>query len=132
MNKNRGQAMSIMIKAGKYNKVITLQKRDYDKERKNNTYGALRPIWKNVATVRASVEPLQGREYFSGPFQIGENIVRIRIRYLEGITRKMRIRYGNRLFDIYSVIDSMESHRELQLMFKEGEAYKGGDDDAGY
>ena len=132
MNKNRGQAMSIMIKAGKYNKVSTLQKRDYDKERKNNTYGALRPIWKNVATVRASVEPLQGREYFSGPFQIGENIVRIRIRYLEGITRKMRIRYGNRLFDIYSVIDSMESHRELQLMCKEGEAYKGGDDDAGY
>ena len=131
MNKNRGQAMAIMVKAGKYNKVITLQKRDYDKERKNNTYGALRPIWKNVATVRASVEPLQGREYFSGPFQIGENIVRIRIRYLEGITRKMRIRYGNRLFDIYSVIDSMESHRELQLMCKEGEAYKGGDD-AGY
>ena len=132
MNKNRGQAMSIMIKAGKYNKVIILQERDYDKERKNNTHGVLRPIWKNVATVRASVEPLQGREYFSGPFQIGENIVRIRIRYLEGITRKMRIKYGNRLFDIYSVIDSMESHRELQLMCKEGEAYKGGDDDARY
>ena len=82
--------------------------------------------------MRASVEPLQGREYFSGPFQIGENIVRIRIRYLEGITRKMRIRYGNRLFDIYSVIDGMESHRELQLMCKEGEAYNGGDDDARY
>lgn len=124
--------MAIMIKAGKYNKVITVQKRDYDKERKNNTYGNSRPIWKNVATVRASVEPLQGREYFSGPFQIGENIVRIRIRYLEGITRKMRIRYGNRLFDIYSVIDGMESHRELQLMCKEGEAYNGGDDDARY
>ncbi|WP_314185592.1 phage head closure protein [Aggregatibacter kilianii] len=124
--------MAIMIKAGKYNKVITLQKRDYDKERNNTSYGTSKPIWKNVATVRASVEPLQGREYFSGPFQIGENIVRIRIRYLEGITRKMRIRYGNRLFDIYSVIDSMESHRELQLMCKEGEAYKGGDDDAGY
>lgn len=124
--------MAIMIKAGKYNKVITVQKRDYDKERKNNTYGNSRPIWKNVATVRASVEPLQGREYFSGPFQIGENIIRIRIRYLEGITRKMRIRYGNRLFDIYSVIDGMESHRELQLMCKEGEAYNGGDDDARY
>lgn len=124
--------MAIMIKAGKYNKVITVQKRDYDKERKNNTYGNSRPIWKNVATVRASVEPLQGREYFSGPFQIGENIIRIRIRYLEGITRKMRIRYGNRLFDIYSVIDGMESHRELKLMCKEGEAYNGGDDDARY
>lgn len=123
MNKNRGQTMAIMIKAGKYNKVISIQKRDYDKERNNTPYGNSRPIWKNVATVRASVEPLQGREYFSGPFQMGENIIRVRIRYLEGITNKMRIKYGKRLFDIYSVIDSMESHRELQLMCKEGEAY---------
>ena len=73
--------------------------------------------------MRASVEPLQGREYFSGPFQMGKSIIRIRIRYIEGITNKMRIKYGKRLFDIYSVIDSMESHRELQLMCKEGEAY---------
>ena len=114
--------MAIMVKAGKYNKVISIQKRDYDKER-NNTYGNSRPIWKNVTTVRASVEPLQGREYFSGPFQMGENIIRVRIRYLDGITNNMRIKYGKRLFDIYSVIDSMESHRELQLMCKEGEAY---------
>ena len=119
--------MPRMIRAGKYNKVITLQKRDYDKERKSG-YGSSRPFWKKFAEVRASVEPLQGREYFSGPFQMGENIVRVRIHYIEGVTRKMRIRYGNRVFDIYSVIDSMESHRELQLMCKEGEAYKGGDD----
>ena len=119
--------MPRMIRAGKYNKVITLQKRDYDKERKSG-YGSSRPFWKKFAEVRASVEPLQGREYFSGPFQMGENIVRVRIRYIEGVTRKMHIRYGNRVFDIYSVIDSMESHRELQLMCKEGEAYKGGDD----
>lgn len=115
--------MAIMIKAGKYNKVISIQKRDYDKERNSTPYGNSIPIWKNVTTVRASVEPLQGREYFSGPFQMGENIIRVRIRYLEGITNKMRIKYGKRLFDIYSVIDSMESHRELQLMCKEGEAY---------
>ena len=115
--------MEIMIKAGKYNKAITLQERNYKRERENNQYGENKPVWKNVATVRASVEPLQGREYFSGPFQMGENIIRIRIRYLEGVTRNMRVKYGKRLFDIYSVIDSMESHRELQLMCKEGEAY---------
>lgn len=123
MNKNRGQAMAIMIKAGKYNKAITLQERNYKRERENNQYGENKPVWKNVVTVRASVEPLQGREYFSGPFQMGENIIRIRIRYLEGVTRNMRVKYGNRLFDIYSVIDSMEAHRELQLMCKEGEAH---------
>lgn len=123
--------MPRMIRAGKYNKSVILQRRDYEKERKSG-YGSSRPFWKKFAEVRASVEPLQGREYFSGPFQMGENIVRVRIRYIEGVTRKMRIKYGNRVFDIYSVIDSMESHRELQLMCKEGEAYKGGDDYVGY
>jgi len=108
-----------MIKAGKYNKVISLQKQVSEQ----NDYGGIVSKWKTVANIRAAVEPLQGREYFSGPFQMGENIVRVRIRYIEGVTRKMRIRYGNRVFDIYSVIDSMESHRELQLMCKEGEAY---------
>lgn len=123
--------MPRMIRAGKYNKSVILQRRDYEKERKSG-YGSSRPFWKKFAEVRASVEPLQGREYFSGPFQMGENIVRVRIRYIEGVTRKMRIKYGNRVFDIYSVIDSIESHRELQLMCKEGEAYKGGDDYVGY
>lgn len=115
--------MARMIRAGIYNKVITIQERNYKKERENNTYGVSTPIWKNVVEVRASIEPLQGREYFSGPFQMGENIIRIRIRYQEGITNKMRVKYGKRLFDIYSVIDSKESHRELQLMCKEGEAH---------
>lgn len=123
--------MPRMIRAGKYNKSVILQRRDYEKERKSG-YGSSRPFWKKFTEVRASVEPLQGREYFSGPFQMGENIVRVRIRYIDGVTRKMRIKYGNRVFDIYSVIDSMESHRELQLMCKEGEAYKGGDDYVGY
>lgn len=115
--------MGRMIKAGKYSKVVTIQKRDYKREQAANQYGENKAVWRNVATVRASVEPLQGREYFSGPFQMGENIIRIRIRYLEGITNKMRVKYGNRLLAIYSVIDSMEAHRELQLMCKEGEAH---------
>lgn len=116
--------MARMIRAGRYNKVIKLQKRDYKREKSTDTYGARTPIWRNVAEVRASVEPLQGREYFSGPFQMGENIIRIRIRYMEGVTRQMRVKYENRIFDVYSVIDSFEQHKELQLMCKEGEAHE--------
>ncbi|HEP1082225.1 TPA: phage head closure protein [Pasteurella multocida] len=119
--------MARMIRAGRYNKVITLQKRNYEKEkeRESDTYGHHNPYWEDVATVRASIEPLQGREYFSGPFQLGENITRIRIRYMPEVTRNMRIKYGDKYFDISSVIDSKEEHRELQLMCKDGEAYGG-------
>nr|DAY00159.1 MAG TPA: Putative head tail adaptor [Caudoviricetes sp.] len=114
--------MSRMIKAAKFDKQITIQKRDYSREQQNGNYKG-QEIWRNVATVRASIEPIQGREYFSGPFQMGENIIRVRIRYREGITNKMRLKYGKRVLDIYSVIDSREEHKELQLMCKEGEAY---------
>ncbi|WP_439259309.1 phage head closure protein [Lonepinella sp. BR2930] len=115
--------MARMIKAGKYNKVITLQNRNYAKEKESGHSSGYNPIWEDFATVRASVEPIQGREYFSGPFQMGENIIRVRIRYIDNVDRKMRIKYGDRLLSIYSVIDSKDEHRELQLMCKEGEAY---------
>ncbi|WP_439295242.1 phage head closure protein [Lonepinella sp. BR2882] len=111
--------MARMIKAGKYNKVITLQ----EQKQVMTDYGAVNIEWVDFKTVRASVEPIQGREYFSGPFQMGENIIRVRIRYIDNVDRKMRIKYGDRLLSIYSVIDSKDEHRELQLMCKEGEAY---------
>lgn len=115
--------MARMVKAGIYDKVITLQRQAISK----NSYGGTLKEWVDVKTIRASVEPLQGREYFSGPFQMGENIVRVRIRYQPDLVvdRKMRVKYGSKLFDIYSVIDSKEQHQELQLMCKEGEAHNG-------
>ena len=49
----------------------------------------------------------------------------MRIRYQPDllIDRKMRLKYGERILSIYSVIDSREQHKEIQLMCKEGEAY---------
>jgi len=44
---------------------------------------------------------------------------KISIRYLAGITPKMRVKHGNRIFDIVSMINPEERNRELQLMVKE-------------
>ncbi|RDE99659.1 phage head closure protein [Haemophilus parahaemolyticus] len=108
--------MARMIKAGKFDKVVEVQKLSIQGNGRD---------WQTLKQVRASVEPLQGREYFSGPFQLGENITRVRIRYQPDllIDRKMRLKYGERILSIYSVIDSREQHKEIQLMCKEGEAY---------
>lgn len=115
MNKNRGQAMAVMLKAGKYNKVIGLQKQVNEQ----NDYGGIVSKWRTISNVRAAVEPLQGREFFSGAVPLGENIVRIRIRYGVEVNRTMRVKYGTRLLEITNIIDSKESHRELQLICKE-------------
>ncbi|WGE79909.1 phage head closure protein [Actinobacillus equuli] len=114
--------MARMVRAGKFDKVIELQK----PISKKSDYGSPIREWQTVKQIRASIEPLQGREYFSGPFQMGENITRVRIRYQPDlpINRKMRVKYGEQILDIYSVIDSKERHEEIQLMCKEGEAYE--------
>lgn len=119
----KGEMMARMVRAGKFDKVITIQKAVVG----SNNFGSVKREWQDVKTIRASIEPLQGREYFSGPFQLGENITRIRIRYQPDlqIDRKMRIKYGNKLFDVYSVIDGKERHEEIQIMCKEGDAHNG-------
>lgn len=45
--------------------------------------------------------------------------MRIRIRYGTNVDNTMRVKYGNRHLEITSIIDSKESHRELQLICKE-------------
>ncbi len=44
---------------------------------------------------------------------------RITLRYMSGITPKMRVNYNSRIFDILSVINVGERNRELQLMCRE-------------
>lgn len=75
--------------------------------------------WQDVCTVWAAVEPIQGREYILLQNTQSELTARIRIRYRPGIKPAMRVVYGDRIFDIQSVIDPEERHIELQLMCKE-------------
>lgn len=78
-------------------------------------------IWEDfLPKVRASIAPYQGREYFQAQQVQSEASTRILIRYVSGINTSMRIIYGERVFDIISIIDPKEQHRELQLMCKEG------------
>jgi SPP1 family predicted phage head-tail adaptor len=82
-----------------------------------DSFGQLTEVWTTYHTCRASIEPLRGREYFEAQKIGGEQQVRFRIRYRDGITSKMRINYNGRIFNIVSPpIDPRERHRELQIM----------------
>jgi len=85
----------------------------------SNTFGEVEKTWQDIATVWASIEPLRGREYFDSQQINAEVTTRIRIRYRPGIKPKMRVVYGERIFDIQSVIDVEERHKEIHLMCKE-------------
>jgi SPP1 family predicted phage head-tail adaptor len=75
--------------------------------------------WNTVFTVWGSVEGLRGREYLAAGALSSEATYRIRIRYRKGVRTNMRILYGERVFEIESVIDINEEHKEIEIMCKE-------------
>ena len=87
-----------------------------------NDYGEAIKTWSDHLTdIRAAIEPINGREYFAQDSRHAEVTTRFRIRYREGITNKMRIRYGTRYYNIVSVILPNERKcAELILMALEG------------
>jgi len=75
--------------------------------------------WQNVVTVWASVEPLTGREYFFSHQIKAEVTHRVRTRYREDITTKMRGKLGERILAIESILDLKEAHKTLEILCRE-------------
>lgn len=94
---------------------VTIQQRSTARD----SYGQPVDDWPDVATVRAAVEPLNGRELMAAQQINSEITLRVTIRFRPGITSAMRIKYGSRTFDILAPLDQEERHIELWLMCKE-------------
>lgn len=73
-----------------------------------------------LATVWASVEPLEGRELLQAR-QIHAEVTHriITNEYVSGVTPKHRVAFGARSFDILSVLNPEERNIHLEIMAKE-------------
>lgn len=106
------------INAGKYRHIITFQRL----AETTNEYGEDIAEWEDVMTTRAGIFPMSGKDYFSAQANVktAEITHKIQLRYLKGIDSEMRIKFGNRLFDIVSPpVNFQEKNLELMLMCKE-------------
>jgi len=103
------------VDIGKMRHEIVIQQKPTTK----NSFGETLNTWDNVCTIWASIEPLQGREYFSAEQIQSEVTTRIRIRYIDGIKPNMRVKYGDSIFNIKSIINPKYLNVELQLMCTE-------------
>ena len=81
--------------------------------------GSIVTTWQTYATPWASIEPLIGREYFAQQREQAAVSHKIRMRYQPGITHKMRVAWGTRLFELESVLNVSERKREIVLMAHE-------------
>ena len=60
--------------------------------------------WETIYTVWADITPVSASEYFASNREEISVTNKIYIRYLPGITSKMRIKYGDRMFNLESVL----------------------------
>lgn len=81
-----------------------------------DSVGAVVQYWQDRATVWAAIEPLRGEEAFSLQ-QVKPSVsTKVKLRSLNWLSPKMRLRHGDRILDIDSIID-WQSRRVFQEVF---------------
>lgn len=75
--------------------------------------------WSLFRSCYAAIDPTSGREFYEAHQSQSEVTHKIRCRYFAGLKPSMRIRYGERIFKIISVIDWEERHESFLIMAKE-------------
>lgn len=103
------------MKARRPRERVTFQRRSI----RRNDFGEDIDAWSDIASTWASVEPLSAREFFLALQSQSDITLRVRCRYsatLAAVTTKDRIAHGARRYDIRSVIDPGNRHRELELL----------------
>lgn len=89
------------LRAGLLDRRIRLQRRSAVPD----TYGQAVEKWDDIATVWARVEPIAGREPFGQQQFVAKGDVRFTIRFRNDLTPLDRIVYGEREYDVLSVLE---------------------------
>lgn len=105
-----------MPRIGKLRHRVTIQS---PAEAQDAGTGQVTLTWPTFATVWASIEGGGGREFVSAALQQADATDVVEIRYISGVTPRMRIVYGSRTLEILSAQDSDGRRRRLLLMCRE-------------
>jgi SPP1 family predicted phage head-tail adaptor len=89
----------------------------------SDTGGGFTTSWSSFATVWAEISSLQsGSEHVQAMQLTGRGDFIITLRYLEGVTAKMRVKFGTRLFNIRRILVPGERNMVMKLVVEEGVA----------
>jgi len=87
--------------------------------RSQNAFDEWIDSWNDWATVWGSIEPNLGKRYFEAKQANSEVQGLIRIRYRIGLLPTMRVKYGNQIFKIISIVHPFERKQELHILYTE-------------
>lgn len=80
-----------------------------------NTYGEPIKTWATFATRRAAIKTVSGSEKMSSKQLNSEAKIIFTLRYLSGVTTKMRVSYDSRIFDIIAIDNGIERQKATLL-----------------
>ena len=84
-----------------------------------NDFGEVEQLWEEFTPAYVSITPLSAKEFFKAGTH-AEVTHKIEMRYVQGITPKMRVVLnGGRIFSIESVLNIREANKTLQLICSE-------------
>ncbi len=104
------------MRAGELRNSIIIQK-----PTETNAYGKVTSSWATHATVWAKVMPQSGSEYWSAKQRQEKEPVIFKIRYVAGITQKMRVSFNSLIYNINSIVNVEQRNREILLITEEYE-----------
>lgn len=78
--------------------------------------GNFEETWPLFVNAWAEVRPATVREIQAAGGEVTKTSTTFRIRYIAGIKRSMRIRHGERLFNIEGVMEDPDSGREYLIL----------------
>lgn len=110
------------INSGKYRHVVTFQRLKDTQNLYGETSTNTTENWQDAFIARVGIFPISGREALGldADVKLGEITHRVVLRYTKGIESKMRVKFGNRIFDIISPpVNNYERNHELLLFCKE-------------
>jgi len=103
------------MESGKLNKRVEIQRAT----KTDDASGTPVETWAKLADVWAQLKPLRAREIVQEGQVQGDLTHQIRIRYYRGLTRKDRIKFGTRIFNLVEVINVDERGQMHELLAKE-------------
>ncbi len=81
--------------------------------------GHITKTWVTLATVWASIKPISGRELLQADQAIAESTVRIRFRYIRGLTTECNVIHRGRTLEINRIINVDELNKEFEILCSE-------------
>lgn len=94
---------------------VTIQ--DYVKT--SNDFGEVVEEWSDKFYIWASIQTISGKEQFLSNQNFATLSHKLRVRFVDGINPKNRVKYGDRYFNILAVLNIFEANKEIEILCEE-------------